>query len=235
MIENKIAPTADSIMARRLVMAAVLLAAMTAAVLGAGHRAGQTLSLGGHSDRTQPIEIVIGNNVLSVPENMIRHEAQRRAAEYSGLELYLRWPELTGYSQGATDIFNSQSDQRALLFVTLERAAMSRDMSGRYASVYRPILREPGIAGPPGLTLRAFRPSAGYENELLASGRTLEGELYVARCLAGVQGRQAMAGCERDVHIGDGLSMTYRFPRELLGHWQTMDRALKKRISHLIR
>ncbi|MCP1197863.1 hypothetical protein NIM86_00385 [Notoacmeibacter sp. MSK16QG-6] len=204
-------------------------------IVGAGHRYGQTLSLGGHSDRTDPMEIVIGDNVLSVPENMIRDAQQRSPAEYASLELYLRWPDLTGYSREATAIFNSRSKSRSLIFVTIERASMSRDMSGRYASVYRPLLREPGISGPSGITLQAFRSDAGYGNELLARGSDDEGGLFVARCLAGAEGRQALAGCERDIRIGNGLSMTYRFPRKMLSQWHTMDSALKKRISSLIR
>lgn len=235
MIQSWAPPRTGSNMARIFALGALVLGVATAMAIAAGHHFGRTLSLGGHSERIDPIEIVVGNNVLSVPENTIRHETQRRAAEYASIELYFRWPELTGYTRRDTEIFNSQTENRSVIFVTIERASMSRDMSGRYASVYRPLLREPGLAGPAGLTLRAFRPDAGYGNELLASGTDADGGIYVARCLAGSEGRQMLAGCERDIHIGNDLSMTYRFPRELLGQWQAMDAALKKRISRLIR
>ncbi len=220
---------------RIMAIASLVAAAATVAIVLAGRSVGHSLALGGHSDRVTPIEIVLGNNVLTVPENMIRERTQRGGGELQHLELYLRWPELSGYSDDAAEIFNGRSIARALVFVSIERTSMSRDMSGRYEKIYQPLLQEPGIEGPSGLRLRGFRPEAGYGNELLATSERKDGGVFAARCLAGLQGRQSPAGCERDVRIGKNLSMTYRFPRELLDQWQAMDEALTATISRMIR
>ncbi|WP_147440288.1 hypothetical protein [Notoacmeibacter ruber] len=218
-----------------MIIGAAILVGATFATVAGGQKIGQFLALAGHSERTAPIEAVVGNNVLFVPENMIRRAEQRSSGEYSRLDLYMRWPELTGYSRNAADIFNGRTVPRSLIFVTVEPSTTAPDMSARYAGVYRPLLKSPGIAGPAGLQLSAFRRDTGFEKELLAHGIFADGSLYVARCLAGTDGRQALAGCERDVNIGAGLSITYRFPRELLGDWRTMEPALRDRVNALIR
>ena len=35
---------------------------------------------------------------------------------------------------------------------------------------------------------------------------------FVARCLTGASAAESLAPCERDIQLGDDLSLTYRFP-----------------------
>ena len=37
----------------------------------------------------------------------------------------------------------------------------------------------------------------------------------MARCLSGPSAEESLAPCERDIHVGDDLSLSYRFPTEL--------------------
>ena len=112
---------------------------------------------------------------------------------------------------------------------------MSRDMSGRLAPIYSTLLVSPGTAGPAGITLYRFSEKSGYLDEVLAVAEQPGGEPFVARCLGGASAAESLAPCERDIHVGDDLSLSYRFPQELLGQWRELDAALRKKAASLLR
>ncbi len=201
----------------------VVLALASAVIAAAGRWFGPSISMAGYSDDTSLREIVIGNNVLSVPANDIRFEPERRGGAVPRLDLYLRWPDLTGYSPAAKDDFNGANGRKVILFLSFEPRTMSEDMSGRYEPVYRPMIAEPGIAAQDGVTFYDFRPDSGYSTEVLAVAQRHGALPFVARCLAGAAAALSLAPCQRDIQIGDGLSLTYRFPRALLGNWQALE------------
>ena len=55
---------------------------------------------------------------------------------------------------------------------------------------------------------------------MLAVAAQPDGGAFVARCLVGESAAESLAPCERDIHVGDNLSLSYRFPTELLGDWR---------------
>jgi len=202
------------------------MAAIALTISLAGRMAGRSIAMAGHTDDRSIAEVVIGNNVIAAPKNAIRFDEQRRNGVASRLDLYLRWPDLSGYSDAARDDFNHASGKPNILFLTFSERMTSRDMSGRYEPIYSR-LTEPagGEAGPAGLIPRRFTAQAGYSNEMLYVGERQGAEPFVARCLI-ADGEVSLAPCERDVQVGDGLSLAYRFPRALLAEWKKLDAAM---------
>jgi hypothetical protein len=213
----------------------VALAIASALIAAAGRWLGPSITLGGYSDDPTPREIVIGNNVLSVPANAIRFSEARHDGVAARLDLYLRWPDLTGYSNAAREDFNDTNGRKDILFLSFEPQRMSQDMSGRFQPIYRSLIVEPGKPGEGGITLYDFKPDTGYVNEVLAVGPGSEGEPFVARCLAGAASRGSLAPCQRDVLVGKGLSLNYRFPRKLLAEWQSLDKSVFAKAGSFIR
>ncbi len=72
-------------------------------------------------------------------------------------------------------------------------------------------------------------------NELLAVAARPGKEPFVARCLSGPSAEESLAPCERDIHVGDDLSLSYRFPAELLNDWQALDQAIMGQARKMIR
>jgi len=210
----------------RLFCAFAALAVLSAGISIAGKRLGRMIALAGHTEDTTVHEILIGNNVLSVPANAIRFDRERRDGAAERLDLYLRWPDMGGYSATAHDDFNHVGGQKNILFVSLEEQMMSRDMSGRFDPIYRSLIVEPGVPGQGGTTLYGFSEKSGYMNEVLAVAERVGQLPFVARCLTGTSAEESLAPCERDVLIGDNLSLSYRFPRELLPGWRALDAAV---------
>lgn len=195
---------------------------------------GRTIALAGHTADMTPHEVVIGNNVVTATANMIRFDRQRRNGVASRLDLYLRWPRLDGYSDAARDDFNNAAGSRNIIFLSFEERMMSRDMSGRLEPVYASMLVRPGRPGPNGVVFYGFDEKSGYLNEVLAVARRTGGEPFVARCLVGDGAETSLAPCERDIHVGRDLSLTYRFPRQLLPDWAELDAAVRAKAASML-
>lgn len=206
----------------------VALALLSAAISLGGKWAGRSIVMAGHSDDTSRREIVIGNDVLAVPANMIRFDSGRRDGVASRLDLYLRWPQMDGYSDDARDAFNHADGDRSILFLSFEPRIMSRDMSGRFEPIYRELIGESGRPGPGGLVVHRFPENSGYVDEVLAIAHRETGEPFVMRCLSGPAARESLAPCERDIHVGDGLSLTYRMPARLAGDWREVEEKVRQ-------
>lgn len=211
------------------------LALLSLAISVGGKWFGRSIALAGHTDDTTLREIVIGNNVILAPANAIRFGRQRHGGVADRLDLYLRWPGLDGYSDAARDDFNHAGDSRRILFLSFEERVMSRDMSGRLQPIYASMLVRPGTKGPGGTILYAFDGKSGYQNEVLAVAAGPDGQTFVARCLDGESAAQSLAPCERDIHVGNDLSLSYRFPKELLGDWQKLDAAVRAKAASMLR
>ena len=218
----------------RLFYAFATLAFLSLAISVAGKWLGSSIAMAGHTDDRTIREIVIGNNVLSIPSNAIRFERARQSGIALRVDLYLRWPDLEGYSNAHRAAFNHEGGSRDIVFLTFEERMTSRDMSGRYAPIYSSLVLGDSTPGPGGLEIHGFKPDSGYVDEVLAVGTRSGDDPFVARCLVGPSGENSLAPCERDVHLGDNLSLVYRFPAHLLKDWRTVDAAIMaKAIGYL--
>jgi hypothetical protein len=151
---------------RRIFYGFAALALLSLAISLAGRWAGQTIVTGGHSADATLREIVIGNDVLAVPANMIRFENARRDGAAGRLDLYVRWPQMDGYNVAARDAFNHVDGDRTILFVSLEPRLMSRDMSSRFEPIYRRLFEDEARAGPGGLAIHRFAPDIHVGDDL---------------------------------------------------------------------
>lgn len=212
-------------------LAAVLLLSLAAAM---GGKWLGVVPAGGHTESEERRTVVIGQTTLSVPENAIRFARDRRDGARPQLDLYLRWPELEGYTRAARDDFNHAGGAKRILFLTFEPRMISRDMSDRLEPVYGSLVEPDGAHGPQGLTIHRFKPEAGYMGEVLVVGRRPPERPFVARCLSGEIAAQSLAPCERDLHFGEDLTLVYRFPEELLAAWRSLDTAILARAENFL-
>ena len=212
-----------------------LLALASAAIGGVGKWAGQTIAMGGHTDSRTVREIVIGNDVLNVPDNMIRFEKARQDGNAPRLDLYVRWPQMDGYSAEASAAFNHAGGAKNILFVSFEPRMMSRDMSHRFAPIYSRLIEPESRPGPAGLRIHRFTEASGYVDEVLAVADEPGAEPFVMRCLAGAAAKESLAPCERDIHVGRDLSLSYRMPPELAGEWRAVEDKVRDMASRFLR
>lgn len=208
------------------------LLAMAAGLAGLAQCAGDRLARAGHSADASPHEVVVGNDVLVVPTNMIRFGAQRRAASAERLDLYLHWPTLSGYSDGLSAAFSAAGIDPSILFLTVEPRQTSLDMSGRAGPLYGKFLVGEAANAGFGLSRRALSAAAGFVDEDLFY-EPEAGHPFVARCVRA--GAPAMAAyCMRDIHVGRSLSLTYRFHLSLMADWRRLEAAMRHLAAALL-
>ena len=225
----------DSVLMKRVFYAFAALALLSLAISLGGKWFGRSIAMAGYTDDTTVHRVVIGNNVIAVPANAIRFLQARRDGLASRLDLYLRYPQMEGYSEAARDDFNHTGTAKNIIFLSFEPQMMSRDMSGRFAPIYSALIDQPGTPGPGGTMIYGFSEKSGYLNEVLAVAGRAGKDPFVARCLSGPSAEESLAPCERDIQVGDDLSLTYRFPRELLANWQALDIAITAKVAGILK
>jgi hypothetical protein len=226
---------APLISTRLLLVAAglvLLLALASLAISYAGRIYGERLSLGGHSESREIVTITIGRDRLALPANAIRFEQQRIGGPAEQVDLYLLWPEMTGYEQGLRRRFDDLSQEQSLIFLQISQSTMSRDMSGRVDPIYAHLLSSTSERGPGGLSMRRFEPGTGYDGEALLTASHADGDDYAVRCLLPADAAQVTDGdCQRDIHVGEDLTVLYRFSSRMLGDWAAIDQAVRSYVS----
>lgn len=209
-----------------------VLALLAGAMVLIVHLTGADIARGGHSSDTRPRAIVVGNDVLNVPANVVRFAGQRRAASADRLDLYFRWPQMDGYSDALSAEFNASRINPAIVFVTVEPHAMRLDMSGRIGPIYSRFMRGPVREAGYGLVRRSLSPEGGFQDEELWYEANSPYP-FAARCVTERIGG-ATPYCLRDIQMGRGLAVTYRFHNALMPQWMALEEAVRTRIRAML-
>ncbi len=220
----------------RIFISFAILAILSLAINFLGRELGSRIALGGHSADMTIHEVIIANDMLEVPANMIRYSEQRRDGVANRMDLYVEWPTMKGFTTAEKVVFNNGSVKgKKLLFITFEQRTLSRDMSGRFEPIYKSMITEPGMKIAGGLTQYKLPEKSGFMNENLTVGPITVDRPFVARCLDAQISKDSITSCERDIHVGDDLTMMVRFPASLLADWETLDSQLATFASTIVR
>ena len=212
----------------RVVAAILLLCALTIGLSIGGRWLGQRIALAGHTDSTQNYSINIGQDRLTLPANAIRFREQRRAGPAERVDLYLAWPEMRGYGKDIKARFDDVNHPESLIFLQLSQSTMSRDMSGRLDPIYTRLIEGEPQAADFGLSLHHLRQDSGFGREVVLTAPREGADPYVVRCLLPAADERPTSGdCQRDVRVGEDLTVLYRFSSQLLGEWQHIDAAVQ--------
>ncbi|MFZ2101770.1 MAG: hypothetical protein WAU86_14515 [Oricola sp.] len=226
------------ILAYRMFLAFGLLAALSVAILVAGKLYGHSLVKAGHTSSTQRFEIIIGNDALSVPANMIRKQDQRRPGLANQVDLYIHWPSLSGFRDNLASAFNDvDPGTNSIVFISITARSTTKDMAGRFDPVYRNVMTGAATDLGHGLKSHALSQEHGYINErLIYSLPDLKsGRRFVVRCQDTEAAQQViLAPCETDIQIGETLSAQIRFPASLLDDWRKLNAVLPELLDKLL-
>ena len=210
----------------RLTATIGVMAALTALIGVVGKNYGDELSLGGHTASTEIVHVIVGQDVIALPANVIRFESQRHSGRAEAVSVYLSWPRMEGYSHADADAFSNPANADALVFADFSQSVMSRDMSGRLEPIYGKLFTGAPRPGPSGLTIHDLSEKSGFGDEKLLTATT-SGAVYAVRCILPKSSAQATAAdCQRDIHVGRDLALLYRFSSNLLPQWEKIDAAM---------
>lgn len=227
----------NGFLAKALIYLAIM-ATLTLCLVYGGQWLGRKINLAGHTDSREPVMVEIGRDRLSLPQNVIRFETQRRNGTAPRVDLYLNWPSMEGYTRDQSASFNDLSKSRSLIFLQVTQSVMSRDMSGRVKPIYSHYIKGEPVPYGNGLMIHRFAPEAGYQEDVLLTASREGQDDYAVRCiLPGPEAGATAGDCQRDVFIGQDLSVLYRFSSNLLPEWRALDAAvtgyMRGRLSQL--
>ena len=90
----------------KLTAAIAVLCLLTAGISLSGRFLGKSMLLAGHTTDETPLQIVIGNDVLILPTNVVRFEKARRSGIHDAIDTYFTWPGMKGYTDETRDRFS---------------------------------------------------------------------------------------------------------------------------------
>ena len=214
------------------------LTALTGVLVAIGNGYGERLVTGGLSTRTDPIQIVIGNDVLDIPQNMIRREEHRIAGVASSVDLKIHWPDKSGFRRDLVGAFADTDPASApIVIVRLMQRQGLLDMNARFGPVYLKALADRARwHRAAGLTVAPLRADLGFVDEVLAfSGDADRRPAFVARCQGpGAEGEALLLACETDIFVGESLEARRRFPQRFLGDWARFGPELRALLDGLL-
>lgn len=202
-----------------------VVAGLSAIMVVAGHFYGSRLLQSSMSTSPEPIQLVIGNDVLDVPENMIRHEAQRVPGVTGRVDLRLYWPERAGYRLSHADAFSDTDPETTqTVLISVAKRQWLLDMAGRLELVYGKAADASAAPRPlHGLTALRLDPAHGYVDETLYFAPSANGgalPAFIARCNEPAAGAAPLLlACETDLFFGETLEARIRFPAHFLADW----------------
>ena len=233
---SKLLPAGRGLNLRLVVLATFVifgLAGVAWAVSDAIDRHHDRIALKGLDGKPSPIALSVGDEALVIPANLIRFPTDRRGGLVTAVDLLLHWPSLDGFSEERAADFRDGSPTAPLVFVTITEADTPLDSTGRLADLYSRYFSGPPVEGPGQLVGRTMDADSAWRGEIVFFDPANE-EPYVVRCLA-EETAEIPATCIREVDIGHGLTMLYRFNRAWLGDWRTMDDRLRRLVNQFFR
>lgn len=212
-----------------------VLALLTVIISIGGRWLGQTMAMGGRTDKTDIIDIFIGRDHLRVPANLIRIAAQRHTGTTDQLNLQLTWPEMEGYTAANSFRFLDQKQASQLISIELSQRIMTLDMSGRLDPIYKTLFDGNTRPGAAGLTIRQFKADGPYKDEVMLTMDRAGKPSFAIRCLMlKPDTPPTSADCQRDVYLGQDLSVLVRYSSVMLPQWEEIEAATEKFVrSHL--
>ena len=159
------------------------------------------------------LPIVVAGTSFTVEPSAIRMRVQRHPGSHERIDLAYVWPTLTPPDPAEKPSQMPEPIER--LFVTIQGTDGTLAPMERVETIYPRYLVADPEAGPPGLTLRAFREDTPYKDEELVFDSENPAH-FLARC-----SKRAAVGsgnCLLDRRIG-AADITIRFSRDWLQDW----------------
>ena len=168
------------------------------------------------------IPIVIGGTAFVIEPAAIRMPVQRHPGRQERVDLAYNWPSLLPahahekpHEKPAPGTSPAPHVATERLFVTIQTDDGTLAPMERVQTIYPRYLGPQPVAGPAGLTLRAFRDDTPYKDEELAFDPNAPTH-FLARCAR--HGAVGPGHCLLERRIGH-VDVTFRFPRDWLNDW----------------
>ncbi len=186
------------------------------------------------TEDTGRVALSAGTMNFRIPANYILFKSARKGGLRKDVKLVAFLPDLRGYSASEAQTLVSNTPDSDAIFLLLREDANNVSEKERIERIYlAQIIKRDGTPGPFGLRQYIFRPETGYRDDDLFVGQTDAGPMAL-RCTR-PSPVAPEPNCLREMLLGPGVSLSYRFKRTHLAQWQQIDADVRKLFATFIR
>lgn len=181
------------------------------------------------TSRSDIVALSVAGRPFHIPANYLMYDSARGGGEKATITIYALLPDLSGWSNWATDAFASNAPDSDVVFLTIHKDKLGVKEGDKLTRVYADYLADrSGHEGLYGLHQYAFRSDTGYRGQDLFVGQTESGTV-VLRCDQ-LAPEVPSPSCLRETPLAPGVSLTLRFKRAHLESW----RDITVKVEHLL-
>jgi len=178
------------------------------------------------TDVNRPVAIFVGSTRLQIPANYILLASARRGGAMKELALITLLPDFQGYTLGAAQDLTTNAPDSGVINLMLKGDQALLSEQERLERVYMTQVEDPkGQLGPYGLRQYLFRADSGYHDQDLFVGNAPRGLMVLLCTKLAVD--IPSPSCLRDMPLGNGLALSYRFKRAHLSQWRIIDTRIR--------
>jgi hypothetical protein len=182
------------------------------------------------TDSVEPVALEVHGTGFHIPANYILFASARKGGSVEKLDMVALLPDLQGYTLGSADAFSSDESNSPVVSLSLGSNGLAISDGERLDRIYMPYITNPdGAQGPYGLTQYDFNADSGYRDQVLFVSATPTGQALFL-CFKPSELVPAPT-CLRTVPVAEHLSLTYRFKRLQLEHWNDIDTGIRALIG----
>lgn len=173
------------------------------------------------TSRSDVIALSVGGKPFFIPANYLLYAATRQGGERKEIAMAALLPGFTGWSNWDADAFTSNAADSRVIYLALRQDRLGLSEADKLKRVYLDYTTDrSGQAGAFGLTHFGFRDDTGYRSEDLFVGDSPNGPI-VMRCVRPSH-EVPSPSCLRELLVGRGVSLSYRFKRAHLEEWRNI-------------
>lgn len=176
---------------------------------------------------TDTVALEVNGLRLWIPANYLEFESARRGGQRRQVSLFAMLPDLTGWSNWDSQAFAGNGPNSRIVHIVIRQDNVSLSEAEKLQRIYLAYVTEPkGAPSPFDLTRYAFREDSGYRKQDLFVGETRSG-VAALRCER-LTAENPSPSCIRDMPLGKGAAISYRFKRSRLNHWREIGEGVEK-------
>ncbi|MBV9331140.1 MAG: hypothetical protein JOZ55_06275, partial [Alphaproteobacteria bacterium] len=161
---------------------------------------------------TAAFDLDVHGHHFHIPGNYLKYKSDRQDGSRKEVKLVALLPDMQGYTADKDYLFRSNSVDSPVVELLIHDDPVKLSEEDWLRRIYMPYVSDPeGTSGPFGLTAYTFRDDSGYRNEdlFVASQNHKTVVMHCARA-----SQQMLApNCHRELPIGHGVALSYRFKR----------------------
>jgi hypothetical protein len=190
------------------------------------------------SPSSKPIQMTIGVDSFTIPENYTVFAKVRRGGVQDDVELYASLPDFDGYTlPRQLDFEGNDANSPIVHFTLYDPAKVGTAIDGhpmdevlsereKFERIFLPHVTNPkGEPARYGFVHYKLAESWGEKDQDLYVHEQDDGSLILFHCIENVSSMPS-PWCMRDIQLSKRLGLTYRFKRARLDDWRAIDKGV---------